>query len=133
MSSHDVLPLSDVKRAQGFGSFPYVILRVTGGVYMQFPIHFYEEQIPAKPGLRVRVDSIANEQQNYSSLFNVVRQFHHQINSDKETPHKLCLVLSPFIAYFYHEGTFEFSEEIPTGGSLMNSEYQIIAMNSPHF
>ena len=133
MTPLTVISLSAAHRAQGYGSFPYVIVRMLGGVYMQFPIHFYEEKIPAKPGLRVKVDSIANEQKNYSSLFNVVRQFHQQINPNKETTHKVCLVLSPFIAYFYHEGIFEFSEEIPTGGSLINSEYHIMSMNSPHF
>jgi hypothetical protein len=133
MSSHDVLPLSDEKRAQGFGTFPYVILRVTGGVYMQFPIHFYEEKNPEKPGLRVRVDSLSNEKQNFGNLFNVVRQFHKQINPVEAKTFKLCLVLAPFVAYFFEDNAFTFSEEIPTGGSLMNSDYQIIAMNSPHF
>lgn len=133
MRSHDVLPLSDVKRAQGFGSFPYVILRVTGGVYMQFPIHFYQEQIPAKPGLRVRVDSIANEQQNYSSLFNVVRQFHKQINPVEAKAFKLCVVLAPFVAYFFEDNAFTFSDEIPEGGSLIDSNYKVLALNSAHF
>jgi hypothetical protein len=67
MSSQDVFPLSADKRAQGFGVFTYVILRLHGGVYMQFPIHFYEEKNPEKPGLRVRVDSLTNEKQNFSS------------------------------------------------------------------
>ncbi|MEY4142405.1 MAG: hypothetical protein RL110_1777 [Bacteroidota bacterium] len=133
MSSHDVLPLSDEKRAQGFGTFPYVILRVTGGVYMQFPIHFYEEKNPEKPGLRVRVDSLSNEKQNFGNLFNVVRQFHKQINPVEAKTFKLCLVLAPFVAYFFEDNAFTFSDEIPEGGSLMNSEHQIIAMNSPHF
>lgn len=133
MSSQDVLPLSDETRAQGFGTFPYVILRVTGGVYMQFPIHFYEEKVPDKPGLRVRVDSITNKQQNYSSLFNVVRQFHQQINPVEAKTFKLCLVLAPFVAYFFEDNAFTFSDEIPKGGSLIDSNYKVLALNSAHF
>lgn len=133
MSSYDVLPLSNEKRAQGFGTFPYVILRVTGGVYMQFPIHFYEEKNPEKPGLRVRVDSISNEKQNYSSLFNVVRQFHKQINPVEAKTFKLCVVLAPFVAYFFEDNAFTFSNEIPEGGSLIDSNYKVLALNSAHF
>jgi hypothetical protein len=133
MSLHDVLPLSEEKRAQGFGTFPYVILRVTAGVFMQFPIHFYENKNPEKPGLRVRVDSISNEKQNYSSLFNVVRQFHMQINPTEAKAMKMCLVLAPFVAYFFEHGAFTFSDEIPHGGSLIDSNFKVLALNSAHF
>jgi hypothetical protein len=133
MSSHDVLPLSAEKCALGYGTFPYVILRVTGGVYMQFPIHFYEGKNPEKPGLRVRVDSLANEKQNFSSLFNVVRQFHQQINPVEAKALKMCLVLAPYVAYFFKDNAFTFSDEIPEGGSLIDSNYKVLALNSVHF
>ena len=133
MSSHDVLPLSAEKCALGYGTFPYVILRVTGGVYMQFPIHFYEGKNPEKPGLRVRVDSLANEKQNFSSLFNVVRQFHQQINPVEAKALKMCLVLAPYVAYFFEDNAFTFSDEIPEGGSLIDSNYKVLALNSVHF
>ena len=133
MSSHDVLPLSAEKCALGYGTFPYVILRVTGGVYMQFPIHFYEGKNPEKPGLRVRVDSLTNENQNFSSLFNVVRQFHQQINPVEAKALKMCLVLAPYVAYFFEDNAFTFSDEIPEGGSLIDSNYKVLALNSVHF
>ncbi|MFM1810374.1 MAG: hypothetical protein RLZZ382_1599 [Bacteroidota bacterium] len=133
MSSQDVLPLSAEKRAQGYGVFPYVILRLHGGVYMQFPIHFYEEKNPEKPGLRVRVDSLTNEKQNFSSLFNVVRQFHQQINPVEAKALKMCLVLAPFVAYFFEDNAFTFSDEIPEGGSLIDANYKVLALNSVHF
>ena len=133
MSSHDVLPLSAEKCALGYGTFPYVILRVTGVVYMQFPIHFYEGKNPEKPGLRVRVDSLANEKQNFSSLFNVVRQFHQQINPVEAKALKMCLVLAPYVAYFFEDNAFTFSDEIPEGGSLIDSNYKVLALNSVHF
>lgn len=133
MSSYDVFPLSAKQRARGYGTFPYVILRITGGVYMQFPIHFYEEKNPEKPGLRVRVDSLTNEKQNFSSLFNVVRQFHQQINRQDVKALKMCLVLAPYVAYFFEDNAFAFSDEIPEGGSLIDSNYKVLALNSPHF
>ena len=133
MSSQDVFPLSEEKRAQGYGTFPYVILRLHGGVYMQFPVHFYEGKNPEKPGLRVRVDSLTNEKQNFSSLFNVVRQFHQQINPVEAKALKMCLVLAPFVAYFFENNAFTFSDEIPAGGSLIDSNYKVLALNSAHF
>jgi hypothetical protein len=133
MSNLDVFPLSAEKRAQGYGTFPYVIVRVQSAVYMQFPIHFYLDSIPDKPGLRVRVDSLSDEKQNFNSLFDVVRKFHQQINPVGAKPWKMCLVLSPSISHFFEDNIFSFSEEIPDGGSLIDSNYKVLALNSLHY
>ena len=133
MSNLEVFPLSAEKRAQGYGTFPYVIVRVQSAVYMQFPIHFYLDSIPDKPGLRVRVDSLSDEKQNLNSLFDVVRKFHQQINPVGATPWKMCLVLSPYVSHFYEDNLFNFSEEIPEGGSLIDSNYNVLALNSSHY
>jgi len=133
MSNLDVFPLSAEKRAQGYGTFPYVIVRVQSAVYMQFPIHFYLDSIPDKPGLRVRVDSLSDEKQNFNSLFDVVRNFHQQINPVGVKPWKMCLVLSPSISHFFEDNIFSFSEEIPDGGSLIDSNYKVLALNSLHY
>ena len=95
MSKLDVFPLSAEKRAQGYGTFPYVIVRIYSAVYMQFPIHFYTDSNPDKPGIRVRVDSLIDEKKNFNDLFNVVRQFDQQINTIETKVLKMCLVLSP--------------------------------------
>jgi hypothetical protein len=133
MCNLDVFPLSAEKRAQGYGTFPYVIVRVQSAVYMQFPIHFYLDAIPDKPGLRVRVDSLSDEKQNLNSLFDVVRKFHQQINPVGVKPWKMCLVLSPSISHFFEDNIFSFSEEIPDGGSLIDSNYKVLALNSLHY
>lgn len=133
MSNQDIFPLSTEKRAQGYGTFPYVIVRIQGAVYMQFPIHFYVDSIPDKPGLRVRVDSLMDEKQNFNDLFNVVRQFHQQINPIENKAFKMCLVLSPNVCHFFEDNTFKFSDEIPEGGSLIDANYKMLAMNSSHY
>ena len=133
MSNQDVFPLSAEKRAQGYGNFPYVIVRIQGAVYMQFPIHFYTDTNPNKPGLRVRVDSLMDEKQNFNGLFNVVRQFHQQINPVEAKTFKMCLVLSPNVCHFFEDNTFNFSDEIPEGGSLIDANYKMLAMNSLHY
>ena len=133
MSNLDVIPLSAEKRAQGYGTFPYVIVRIYGAVYMQFPIHFYTDSNPDKPGIRVLVDSLMDEKKNFNDLFNVVRQFDQQINTIEAKTLKMCLVLSPFIAYYFEENAFKFSDEIPKGGILMDNNYKELAMNSPHY
>jgi len=133
MSSQDVFPLSAEKRAQGYGRFPYLILRINSGVYMQFPIHFYTTEIPDLPGLRVCVADTEHEKNNFSSLFGVVQRFNAQINPVDKTIFKLCLVLTPRLAYFFEVRCFTLSEDIPFGGSLINSEYKVLALNSAHF
>ena len=133
MSNQDVFPLSAEKRAEGYGTFPYVIVRIQGAVYMQFPIHFYTESNPQKPGLRVRVDSLNDEKQNFNDLFNVVRQFDQQINTIDAKALKMCLVLSPHVCHFFEDNAFKFSDEIPEGGILIDSNYKEIAFNSPHY
>lgn len=133
MNNLDVLPLSAEKRAQGYGKFPYVIVRLQGGVYMQYPIHFYEDGKLEKPGLRILVDSVQNEEHNFNLLFEIVRDFHNKINPEKDHVSKICLVLSPTKAYFYEENEFNFSNEIPEGGALFDTQYKMMAMNSPHY
>ena len=133
MSNQDIFPLSAEKRAEGYGTFPYVIVRIQGAVYMQFPIHFYTESNPQKPGLRVRVDSLMDEKQNFDDLFNVVRQFHQQINPIEAKAFKMCLVLSPDVCHFFEDNAFKFSDEIPEGGSLIDANYKMLAFNSPHY
>jgi hypothetical protein len=133
MSKLDLFPLSAEKRAQGYGTFPYVIVRIYGAVYMQFPIHFYTDLNPDKPGIRVRVNSLMDEKKNLNDLFNVVRQFNQQINTIEAKTLKMCLVLSPNVAYYFEDNAFKFSAEIPKGGLLMNNNYMELAMNSPHY
>jgi hypothetical protein len=91
------------------------------------------DSIPDKPGLRVRVDSLSDEKQNFNSLFDVVRKFHQQINPVGVKPWKMCLVLSPSISHFFEDSIFSFSEEIPDGGSLIDSNYKVLALNSLHY
>ncbi len=133
MSNQDIFHLSAEKRAQGYGTFPYVIVRIYSAVYMQFPIHFYLDSIPDKAGLRVRVDSLMDEEKNFNDLFNVVRQFHEQINTIETKTLKMCLVLSPCIAYYFEDNAFKLSDEIPEGGILMDYTYKELASNSPHY
>lgn len=133
MKTETALPLSSGRKAQGYGTFPYVIVRILGGTYMQFPIHFYEHKNPEKPGLRVHVDSLQNEEHNFTLLFHVVRQFHEQINSSETSELKMCLVISQNEAYFFEENEFKFSNEIPEGGSLIDAQYKVLALNSAHF
>jgi hypothetical protein len=133
MSKLDVFPLSAEKRAQGYGTFPYVIVRIYSAVYMQFPIHFYTDSNPDKPGISVRVDSLMDEKKNFNDLFNVVRKFDHRINTIETKVLRMCLVLSPNVAHYFEDNAFKFSAEIPEGGLLMDNNYKELAMNSPHY
>ena len=47
--------------------------------------------------------------------------------------HSVCLVLSPNSAYYFEEDGMQHSASIPSGGTLVNSQQQVIAINHPHF
>ncbi|MFN5637132.1 MAG: hypothetical protein ACK454_07510, partial [Flavobacteriales bacterium] len=76
MSSLNPLILSAERSAEGYGRFPYVIVRVQPTVYLQFPIHFYHHEHPDLPGLRVRVNDSTEFDACMATLFSVMQGFY---------------------------------------------------------
>jgi hypothetical protein len=37
------------------------------------------------------------------------------------------------VAYFFEDNAFNFSDEIPEGGSLIDANYKVLALNVAHY
>lgn len=133
MRSLQPLILSPERSAQGFGRFPYVIVRVQPTLYLQFPIHFYHGVNPELPGLRVRVDDSSEHDACIATLYSVMQSFYAQVNADEAVPYRMCLVLGATLAYFWEKDGIVLSREIPEGGVLMDSQYQPLSENTVHY
>ena len=56
-----------------------------------------------------------------------------KIESEKNREARICLVESPEIGYFFEGEEVTFTNSIPSGGTLVTQQNNIIAMNSNHY
>jgi hypothetical protein len=124
--------LSKESIAKGHGKFPYIIVRMHHAVYMQMPIHFIAEKPIGLTGIFVNspIDDIL---ENSSYLMKVATEYREHLDSKKNQKHRMCLVLSPLQAYYFEENEIRFCTSIPSGGTLVNSSKNVIAMANSHF
>jgi hypothetical protein len=116
----------------GYGKFPYVIIRISSGIYMQIPIHFVKENEKGLKGILIQTESEnSNEQQ--SLLLNAIWKFKKHIDAQKNNFNRLCVVLDPNQAYYFEPEGLKFSTSIPAGGTLIASQDEFIAMAHPHY
>lgn len=131
--SHDLgSPLTSEAIQNGHGKFPYVIVRMFSGIYMQMPIHLVKEHTAKKKGIVVQTKEPGNKE-NDQFFIEVAANYKRHLDSKGKRKHRICLVLSPTSAYYFEEDQIQFSTSIPSGGTLVNSQQQVIAMNKPHF
>lgn len=127
---------------QGYGHFPYFILKVGHAMYMQIPIHFNTNgDYNTYPG--THINEISEEELNmYSAIPNealhkkLIEQgswIKNKIETDRQKPCRLCLVEGPETAYYFDENTISFNQSIPSGGTLLTQQNKVIAMNSKHY
>jgi hypothetical protein len=124
-------PISQIHAEQGYGRFPYVIIRLQYAIYMQFPIHFVKERKEGLAGISIQTDS-SDPKEQQALLLDAIAQFKSQIDEQKKRSHRLCVVLSEEQAYYFEEDGIKFSHSIPKGGTLLNSQQDFIAMGFPH-
>ena len=124
-------PISQIHADQGFGKFPYLIIRLQYGIYMQFPIHFVKERKDGRAGICIQTES-SDPKEQQALLLDAIAQFKTQIDEQKKRFHRLCVVLDKEQAYYWEEDGIKFSHSIPKGGTLLNSQQDFIAMGFPH-
>jgi hypothetical protein len=124
-------PISKSHAEQGFGRFPYVIIRLQYAIYMQFPIHFVKDRKDSLAGISIKTDS-SDPKEQQALLLDAIAQFKSQIDEQKKRSHQLCVVLGEDQAYYFDEEGIKFSHSIPKGGTLLNSQQDFIAMGFPH-
>lgn len=126
------ISLSPEDIAHGYGQFPYVIVRLYSTYYMQMPIHFVSEKKEGLKGIIVKSNA-ENFIDNFPYLIEVAAEYKRNLDTKNNLNHRLCMVVGKDQAYYFEEDQIRFNTSIPTGGVLVNSEQQIIAMGHEHF
>jgi hypothetical protein len=124
--------LSPESIARGHGQFPYVIVRMHYAIYMQMPIHFTSVKTEGLKGIIVHSQS-ENNCNNTERLLEVTAKYKQDLDAKNNRNHRICLVIEKDQAYYFEEGEIRFNTSIPSGGTLVNSNKQVIAMAQSHF
>jgi hypothetical protein len=115
----------------GYGKFPYVIIRISSGIYMQIPIHFVKEDEKGLKGILIQTES-DNPKEQQSLLLHSIWRFKQHIDAQKKNFHRLFVVLDANQAYYFEPEGLKFSHSIPAGGTLIASQNEFVAMGHPH-
>jgi hypothetical protein len=126
------ISLSPEDIARGYGQFPYVIVRLYSTFYMQMPIHFVSDKKEGLKGIIVKSDT-ENFIDNFPYLIEVASEFKRSLDTKNNRNHRLCVVIGKKQAYYFEEDKIRFNASIPSGGTLVNSEQEVIAMAHEHF
>ena len=118
--------------ALGHGQFPYVIVRMHYAIYMQMPIHFVSEKKEGLKGIKVLTNA-ENFIDNFPYLIEVADDYKRSLDAKSNRNHRLCVVVGKDQAYYFEEDEIRFNTSIPSGGTLVNSDQQVIAMGQSHF
>jgi hypothetical protein len=124
--------LSPEAIALGHGQFPYVIVRMHYAIYMQMPIHFVSDKKEGLKGIIAKSDA-ENFIDNFPYLIEVASEFKRSLDTKNNRNHRLCVVVGKDQAYYFEEDKIRFNASIPSGGTLVNSDKQVIAMGQSHF
>ena len=140
---------------EGYGKFPYIILKTTGtpihekyitgpgyADYTQIPIHFNtKDDFDNYPG--TNIDNISDEllseyeKDKTSELHDIIikhcQWYITKLEADKKLEAKICLVEGPEIAYYFDGIKPRFSTVIPTGGTLKTLNNFILTINVNHY
>ncbi|TFV97517.1 hypothetical protein E4S40_02350 [Algoriphagus kandeliae] len=135
--------LTTVKAFQeGYGEFPYIIVRLFSAVYMQIPLQINSGYDPDLfPGSQINgiADSLLEEYRfdKYSKLHTILisraRMIKETLEEEYQRPILLCLVEEKDMAHYFEGEKIEFSTVIPWGGSLVTHSKKVIAMNAAHY
>ena len=131
-------------KKKGYGKFPYIIMRVKHGIYIQIPIHLLKKDekvdIINQPGTQIHVDEDTlskSKEEQIASLHD--RLIHHtklvkaKTENERDFLFGYCLVEGKEKAYYFKNGNINYNKSIPTGGKLLTQENEIIAWNHPHY
>lgn len=128
----------------GYGTFPYIIVRERSGIYRQIPIHFFPfsnkldglflDGCHTKSTKEIRKNCV-------ELLRSTIKKENNKPATNKQSKDSSlrtkegCIVFNPYEAiYFDCEGKFICrSESIPSGGTLLRVDGEIIQYENRHF
>jgi hypothetical protein len=128
----------------GYGQFPYLIIRMHYGVYMQIPIQLSppEAGAPPRPGIQIPNLSPAQLAEYRANLDSEVHDLlvEHFRRWKQKTEFynkgrkiECCIVEAPDRAYYFKEKEEHPMTAIPRGGTLLSASSDVIGMNVPHY
>ena len=138
-------PFGEVRKfPEGYGQFPYLIMRMHYGVYMQIPIQLEAPKADCsnKPG--IQIPDISSEQLSAYSI-NLDSEIHDILVEhfrkwkqktefyNKGRKIECCIVEAPDRSYYFKDKEEIQMTAIPRGGTLLSATSEVIGMNVPHF
>ena len=123
--------------SQGYGEFPYIIIREWHGVYRQVPVTLGDlDEHQAK--LKYSIDNTIAGNTQYKKLLRnelfieSLKKLALQAHIDYNKPS--CLVLSPKRCIYFEDGRIENeSKSIPAGGKLLDMNGETIGQGGIHY
>ena len=135
-------PLQYQDFKNGYGKFPYIILKTGYAIYMQIPIHFNTQgDFINFPGTNLNdiSEELISDYENdktsklHDRLIVHCKWLKAKIESDKNREASICLVEGPEIGYFFEGEDVTYTNSIPYGGTLVTQQNDVIAMNANHY
>lgn len=128
----------------GYGTFPYLIIRMHYAVYMQIPIQLEAPKSGGPPRPGIQIPNLSEEQRaayaiNLDSEVHELLVIHFRMWKQKTEFYskgrkiECCIVEAPDRAYYFKEKEEVKSPSIPSGGTLLSTTSDIIGMNVPHY
>ena len=127
---------------KGYGKFPYIIDRISAGIYRQIPIVFtYEEDYSDVIGFRLNIPKsqliINSEDLIYiykSSLINLTKEYKKYLEKRDLKEKRICLVISPKEGIFFESSEeIKYLNSIPSGGWLLGINKEKVTEGNLHY
>ena len=138
-------PFGEVRKfPPGYGQFPYLIIRMHYGVYMQIPIQLSPPEVGASPRPGTQIPNLtptqlAEYQVNLDSEVHDILVEHFRMWKQKTEFYnkgrkiECCIVEAPDRGYYFKEKEEHPMSAIPRGGTLLSAGSDVIGMNVPHY
>lgn len=125
-----------------YGKFPYIIERLTSGVYRQIPIVFDTDKsnknvfgikfIISEKHSVIKIEDLILLHKD--SLVDLTKNYKKELEAKEKRKKRICLVLGPKMAiYFEDEDEIIESNSIPSGGWLWGMENETITESKCHY
>jgi hypothetical protein len=131
------LELLDGELPSGFGIFPYIIIKMAIGFYIQIPIRFLTDySFMENPKFLTIAVAGMNDVYLHKFLHNneVIELFKVATRETSEKYRMPAILVTAYNqAYYFEKGRFKESVQIPDGGILKDATLRILARNKRHY
>ncbi len=127
---------------KGYGNFPYIIDRVSSGVYKQIPIEFTafdSEECELGVSLAIKMEHSVISREDLilihkDSLVNLTKRLKENLENLEMVGKRMCLVLGPKKGiYFESNNEIIESNSIPRGGWLLGKNNERVTESEYHY